>query len=87
MVDKRSSSRPPSAYWLRESLLHSWTFALPFEIADLPNSKYMFKVSQQAHVNKIMGLGPWNIKGSLLVLKPWTSELTFDEVIPKNCPF
>jgi hypothetical protein len=34
-----------------------------------------------------MELGPWNIKGSLLVLKPWTPELTFDEVIPIHCPF
>jgi hypothetical protein len=40
-----------------------------------------------AHVDKIMELGNWNIKGSLLVLKPWTPDLTFDEVIPILCPF
>jgi hypothetical protein len=34
-----------------------------------------------------MDLGPWNIKGSLLVLKPWTPEVTFDEVELSTCPF
>jgi hypothetical protein len=87
IVGKLLSSRPPSAYWLRVSLSNSWTFAHPFEIADLPDSKYLIKVSTQAHVNKIMELGPWKIKGSLLLLKPWTPELTFDEVIPVLCPF
>jgi hypothetical protein len=87
IVGKLLSSRPPSAYWLRESLSNSWTFAHPFEIADLPKSKYLIKVSTKAHVDKIMELGPWNIKGSLLVLKPWTLELTFDEVILIDCSF
>jgi hypothetical protein len=87
IVGKLFSSRPPSAYWLSVSLSNSWTFAHPFEIADLPDSKYLIWVSSQAHVDKIMEHGPWNIKGSLLVLKPWTPDLTFDEVIPILCPF
>jgi hypothetical protein len=87
IVGKLLSSRPPSTYWLSVSLSNSWTFAHPFEIADLPESKYLIRVSSKAHVDKIMELGPWNIKGSLLVLKPWTPELTFDEVIPIHCPF
>jgi hypothetical protein len=58
IVGKLLSSQSPSAYWLRESLSHSWTFPHPFEIADLPDSKYLIQVSTQAHVDKIMELSP-----------------------------
>jgi hypothetical protein len=81
------SSKPPSAYWLRESLVHSWKFALPFEIDDLPDNKYLITVSQPSHVHKIMELGPWNYKGSLIVLTPWSHHLTFDEVELHTCAF
>jgi hypothetical protein len=87
IVGKLLSSRPLFAYWLRQSLSQSWTFAHPFEIADLPDSKHLIQVSSKAHIDKIIELGPWNIKGSLLILKPWTLKLTFDEVIPLTCPF
>jgi hypothetical protein len=87
LIGKLLSSKPPSAYWLRETLVNSWKFAHPFEITDLLENKYHIIVSHQAHVDKIMELGPWNIKGSLLVLTPWTPDLTFEEVELFTCAF
>jgi hypothetical protein len=45
LIGKLLSSKPPSAYWLRETLVNSWKFAHPFEITDLPENKYLITVS------------------------------------------
>jgi hypothetical protein len=87
LIGKVLSSKSPSAYWLRESLVHSWKFAHSFEIDDLPDNKYLITVSQPTHVKKIMELGPWNYKGSLIVLTPWSPHLTFEEVELYICAF
>lgn len=31
--------------------------------------------------------GPWNVKGALMVIKPWPPELTIDEVDLSSCAF
>jgi hypothetical protein len=85
IIGKLLSPKPPSAYWLRETL--AWKFSYPFKIDDLSENKYLITVSQQSHVDKIMDLGPWNIKGSLLVLTPLTHDLTFEEVELFTCAF
>jgi rRNA maturation protein Rpf1 len=54
---------------------------------DLPEEKYLFKLSQHSYMDKIMDQGPRNVKGSLLILKTWSSELSFDEVELILCPF
>jgi hypothetical protein len=87
LIGKLLSSKPLSANWLLTTLVNPWKFAHPFEITDLPENKFLITVSHQAHVDKIMELGPWNIKGSLLILTPWTSNFTFEEVELYECAF
>jgi hypothetical protein len=57
------------------------------KIQTLPSEKFLFKVFQRSHVNRILKQGPWNVRGSLLILKPWSPELSFDEVELISCPF
>jgi hypothetical protein len=40
-----------------------------------------------SHVIKILSQGPWNIRGSLLILKLWPPNLSFDEVKLITCQF
>jgi hypothetical protein len=81
------SPNPPAVYWVREILNQAWKFALPFDVVTLPEEKFLFTVHDASHVTKIMENGPLNIKGALLILKPWPPELTADEVDLLNCSF
>jgi hypothetical protein len=87
LIGRLLSPKPPSAYWVHEILTQVWKFACPFEVMDLPEEKYLFKLSQRSHMDKILDQGPWNVKGSLLILKTWSPELSFDEVELTFCPF
>ncbi len=71
LLSNFSSPNPPSVYWVRDILNYSWKFALPFEIDILPGYRLLFTVHDASHVTKVMDNGPWNVKGALLVLKPW----------------
>ena len=44
-----------------------------------PN-KYLFTVSQESHYQSTISQGPWNVRGSLLLLQPWSTDLAIDEV-------
>lgn len=44
-------------------------------------------VPQHSHAEQILHQWPWNVRGSLLILKPWSPELAFEEVELTVCPF
>jgi hypothetical protein len=64
------SPNPPPLYWARDILNLSWKFALPFEVDLLREDKFIFTVFKEHLVQEIMDKGPYNIKGSLLEVKP-----------------
>jgi hypothetical protein len=49
--------------------------------------KYLFGISNQEHVQTILDQGPWNVRGSLILLKPWSPDLALDEVNLNLCSF
>jgi hypothetical protein len=65
------SPNPPSLVTVREFLLQAWKFAYPFTVDLLSGDRFMFTVSSVVLVDKIMDNGPWNVKGALMVVKPW----------------
>jgi hypothetical protein len=81
------SPHPPSVFTIREILLHAWKFASPFSIDLLPGDRLLFSVSSLILVDKILDNGLWNIKGVLLVVKPWPPELSIEEVTLSTCVF
>jgi hypothetical protein len=87
LLDRLISPNPPSLYWVRDILNLSWKFALPFEVDLLLGDRILFKVFEECLVQEIMDNGPYNIKGSLLVVKPWPPELTSKEVDLSSCAF
>jgi hypothetical protein len=72
---------------IKATLAIARKFAAPLAIEVLAPNKFLFAVSLQSHVDRILLQGPWNIKGSLLLLQPWTPGLTINEVSPHLCPF
>jgi hypothetical protein len=72
---------------VRDTLQHAWKFALPLLFADVRHHKYLFGISRQEQVQTILDQGPWNVRGSLLLLKPWSPDLALDEVNLNLCSF
>jgi hypothetical protein len=65
----------------------AWNFAAPLSVEVLAPNKFLFTVPLQSHVDRIMQQGPWNIRGSLLLLQPWTADLALDEINLHMCVF
>lgn len=87
LLGRTISPNPPSVYTIWDILSLSWKFATPFEVNLLPAEHLLFTVFDAESVIKIMDNGPWNIKGDLLVVKPWPPELTNAEFILFTCAF
>jgi hypothetical protein len=81
------SPNPPSLVTVRDFLLQAWKFAAPFTVDLIPGDRFLFTVSSDVLVAKIIENGPWNVKGALLVIKPWPPELSIDEVDLSSCAF
>jgi hypothetical protein len=87
MIGQLISTKPLNPQTVCDTLQHAWKFALPLSFAVVGHHKYLFGVPLQAHVTKILDLGPWNVRGSLLLLQPWTPELAITEIQLHLCPF
>jgi hypothetical protein len=46
----------------------------------LAQNKFLFTVPHENHYKNIINQGPWNVRGSLLLLQPWSPVLFIDEV-------
>jgi hypothetical protein len=46
----------------------------------LAQNKFLFIVPHENHYKNIINQGPWNVRGSLLLLQPWSPVLFIDEV-------
>jgi len=81
------SPKPMNSQTVKDTLQHAWKFALPLSFAVVGHHKYLFGISNQEHVQTILDQGPWNVRGSLLLLKPWSPDLALDEVNLNLCSF
>jgi hypothetical protein len=86
-VGKLLAQKSHNTSHVRSTLLSVWGFAKPFSMEVLEPNKYLFTVSQESIYQRILDLGPWNVKGSLLLLQPWSSKLAIDEVKLQYCAF
>jgi hypothetical protein len=56
-------------------------------VETLAPNKFMFGISNPEHVEKILNEGPWNVRGSLLLLRLWSPEMAIAEMVLTRCPF
>ena len=86
-IGKLLGPKPHNAFRVRSTLSSAWSFAAPLIIEVLDSNKYLFTVSQESHYQSIISQGPWNVKGSLLLLQPWPPNLALDDVKLQFCAF
>jgi hypothetical protein len=87
LIGQLIASKPLNPLTVWDTLQHAWKFALPLSFAVVGHHKFLFGVPLQDYVTKIMDQGPWNVRGSLLLLKPWSPDLALDEINLHLCPF
>ena len=86
-IGKLIAQKTQNIYHVRATLYSFWGFATPLTMEVLGSNKYLFTVPQESHYKGIINQGPWNVRGSLLLLQPWSSNLAIDEVKLHLCTF
>ena len=62
-------------------LLKAWSTAKGVQIVDLSdNNIYLFKFAAEGDRKRVIELGPWNIEGFPLILKPWDQKLQVRDI-------
>lgn len=79
LIGKVLSLKPINTQIMRHTLAVSWSFAVPIVVESINHNKFLLGVSDPAHLDTILTQGPWNISGSLLLLKQWSPELAITE--------
>lgn len=71
---------------IREIIMHSWRFIDSLEVIDLSNNAFLFTFSHLIVWEKIFNDGSWNVRGQMLILKPWSPSLTIGEIYLCSTP-
>jgi hypothetical protein len=87
LIGKLLTLRSLHSQLVRDTMASSWNFASPLAVETLAPNKFLFANPLQSHVDRILQQGPWNIRGSLLLLQPWSPDLALEEVELHLCPF
>jgi len=87
LIDKVLSLKPINTQIMRHTLAVSWSFVVPIVVESIDHNKFLLGVSHSAHLDTILTQGPWNICGSLLLLKQWSPELAITEIELTHCLF
>jgi hypothetical protein len=56
-------------------------------VETLAPNKFLLGVTHEDHLDRILRFGPWNVKGSLLLLQQWSPDLAIAEVELTQCLF
>jgi hypothetical protein len=86
-IGKLLALKPLNTYHVRQTLSSIWSFATPLSMEVLSSNKFLFTVPHEDFFTCIMNQGPWNVRGSLLHLQPWSPSIAIDEVKLIFCPF
>jgi hypothetical protein len=87
LIGKLLSLKPLNTQTVRATLAVAWSFAAPLTVEFLAPNKFLLGVSNPDHVDRILHRGPWNIRGSLLLLQEWSPELALAKVELTHCAF
>jgi hypothetical protein len=87
LIGKVLSLKPINTQIIRHTLAISCSFVVPIVVESIDHNKFLLGVSDMAHMDTILNKGPWNIRGSLLLLKQWSLELAITEIELTHCPF
>lgn len=80
IVEKIHANRVFSSNVVIATLKAAWSFVQKFSIDEMEPNIFLFRFSKAEDQVKVLAQNPWNIWGHLMVVKPWSSELTLPEV-------
>ena len=86
-IGKLLALKPLNTHHVHQTLSSVWSFVAPLSLEDLSSNTFLFTVPHKGYFTRIMNQRPWNIRGSLLLLQPWSPSLAIDEVKILFCPF
>ena len=86
-IGKLLALKPQNIYHVHATLSSVWGFTAPLSKEVMAPNKYLFTFPQESHYHSIISLSPWNVRGSLLLLQPWSPDLALDEVKLQFCAF
>lgn len=80
LIGKIISQRIINKQAMRDIVLHSWKSIDSLEVEDLGNNAFLFTFSTHTVRDQILSGGPWNVRGQMLILKPWNPNLSIGEI-------
>ncbi|KAK9273138.1 hypothetical protein L1049_017945 [Liquidambar formosana] len=80
LVGKLVADRVINKKSIRSIILAAWNLLTPLSITFLAPNMFLFGFSKKEDKLKILSIGPWSIRGLLLVLKEWSFGLVLEEI-------
>lgn len=76
VVGKILANRLFSSSVVIATMKAAWNFVTEFSTEEMEPTTFLFSFSKQPDQEKVLAQTPWNLRGHLMVTKPWSSELT-----------
>lgn len=80
LVGKLVSKKVHPFHILQLLILSGWRFISDLKVEDAGDNRYIFTFASLVEKVRILYQGPWNFKGSYLILREWDPSTTLDEV-------
>ncbi|XP_050278122.1 uncharacterized protein LOC126719632 [Quercus robur] len=86
LVGKLLADRNINKNVVKAIILKVWRTSKGVQIVDLRENMFLFKFSYEGDRKRIMELGPWNIEGYPLILKPWNQNMAVEDLEFSSLP-
>lgn len=80
LVGKLFTTKHLNRVGVRAAIFKSWNSVPELVISESDNDTFIFLFFIAYCRDKIMNQGPWNIKGTMLILKLWEVDITISEL-------
>lgn len=80
IVGKIHANRTFAPSVVMSTMKAAWSFIREFSTEEMAPNIFLFKLSSMEDQEQVLTQTPWNVRGHIMVVKPWSPELTLPEV-------